>query len=128
MGAAQSQSDQLDPCDWWASYGGGTPELQQLAMLVCSQPASASSAEQSWSEYDFVHSKRRNRLKSDAATKLVYVHSSLRLVEKQTSLKRHADIKYNSCVTPKSVVHREDVLDGNASDTDGCECDPDSDE
>jgi len=45
------------------------------------QVTSSSAAERKWSTYDFIHSKKRNRLTEDRARDLVYVHSNLRLVQ-----------------------------------------------
>jgi hypothetical protein len=45
------------------------------------QVTSSSAAERNWSTYDFIHSKKRNRLTEDRARDLVYVHSNLRLVQ-----------------------------------------------
>ena len=42
---------------------------------------SSSAAERNWSTYDFIHSKKRNRLTEAKARDLVYVHSNLRLLK-----------------------------------------------
>ena len=89
---AQAAAESMEPHEWWASYGSSTPQLRCLALKVLSQPASASAAEQSWSEYDFVHSKRRNRLKVDVAKKLVYVHSNLRLLRYSRNCARFTEL------------------------------------
>lgn len=44
--------------------------------------SSSSAAERNWSTYDFIHSKKRNKLTDARARDLVYVHSNLRLVDK----------------------------------------------
>ena len=49
---------------WWTAFGSGTPELQAVATRVLSQCVSASACERSWSTFDFVHTKKRNRLSS----------------------------------------------------------------
>jgi len=116
LAAARSQTHSSNPCDWWASYGCGVRELQQLAMKVLSQPASASSSEQNWSQYDYVHDKRRNRLKPNTASKLVFIYTSLRVCLNHTSYKRHLEFTSRA----KSIVPIEDQVDGNASDAD-CE-------
>ena len=38
--------------------------------------------EKNWSTYEFIHSKKRNKLTDARARDLVYVHSNLRLVDK----------------------------------------------
>jgi hypothetical protein len=69
---------------WWQLYGGDVPELQYVALHVLSKRGSASSAERNWSEFDFIWSKKRNRLTPTNATALVRVHSNLRLVRKRS--------------------------------------------
>ena len=68
---AKNSAGRMEPAGWWKSYGSCAPQLQSLAMKVLSQPSSAASSEQNWSEYDFIHSKKRNRLKGHIASKLV---------------------------------------------------------
>ena len=77
----------------------------------------ASNSEQNWSQYDFVHNKRRNVLKSVVASQLVFVYTSLRLIEKQTDFRRHLNVD-SDYAKAKSVCAVEDQQDGNASDTD----------
>ena len=89
---AQMSVDTMKPHAWWSSYGQTTPQLRMLAMRVLSQPASASSSEQSWSQYDYVHSKTRNRLKVSVASKLVYVHCNLKLLSKLKNYNRYQDL------------------------------------
>ena len=43
---------------WWAQFGGGVPELQNVAVKVLSQTTASSFAERNWSTYDFIHSKK----------------------------------------------------------------------
>ena len=80
-GMAKNSASRMQPHALWKSYGSTTPQLQRLAMRLLSQPAIAAASEQSWSEYDYVHDKRRNRLKTKVANKLVFVHSNLRIIK-----------------------------------------------
>jgi hypothetical protein len=120
---------------WWASYGSSVPQLQKIAMRLLSQPAAASSSEQSWSEYDFVHNKKRNRLKTETASKLVFVHANLRMLNRiqARAYKRHERLHgVEGCANATSPSIAEsnklyqhslfaDGLDGNCSDTDEVE-------
>lgn len=118
---AQLARETTVPANWWASYGSSCPELQMLALKILSLPGSASSSEQNWSVYDYVHSKRRNKLKSDRASKLVFVYSSLRLTKNRRSYHRFEKTSSNH-VTSKSIVATEDNIDGNPSDTELEDC------
>ena len=75
---------QRSPSGWWRMYGDKTPDIRTLAMRLLSQVASSSAAERNWSTFSFIHSIKRNRLTSKRAEKLVYVHSSLRLLTRKT--------------------------------------------
>ena len=72
----------IDPIEWWWNHGGEASELQSFAIRLLSQVASSSSCERNWSTYGFIHSLLRNRLGSKKAEKLVYIHSSLRLLSR----------------------------------------------
>jgi hypothetical protein len=65
--------------EWWQTYGCSAPNLQKLALCVLSQTCSASRCERSWSFFEHVHSKKRNRLEHQRLNDIVYVHCNLRL-------------------------------------------------
>ena len=73
----------MNPVRWWICHGANGVHLQNLAIRVLSQVASSSSAERNWSTYGFIHSVKRNRLGSQKAEDLVYVHSNLRLASRR---------------------------------------------
>jgi hypothetical protein len=52
------------------------PILGDIAERVFSLPASAAQAERNWSNYGFIQSALRNRLKDVVAMKLVYVFTN----------------------------------------------------
>lgn len=66
---------------WWQQNGGSTPHLQKIAMLVLSQPASASLCERINSEFGFIKDRRRNRLQHARASKLVSMFHNFRMVQ-----------------------------------------------
>jgi hypothetical protein len=71
----------MDPIKWWTCcHGANGVYLQSLATCILSQVASSSSAERNWSTYGFIHSVKCNRLGSQKAEDLAYLHSNLRLV------------------------------------------------
>ena len=65
---------------WWDANGASCFELQYVARLVESQPASASIIERINSEFAFVKDRRRNRLDHGRADKLVALFHNLRLM------------------------------------------------
>jgi len=56
--------------------------VQELAMKLTSQPSSACACERNWSNFDFIHSKRRNKLSARQAADLVHVFSNLRVLRR----------------------------------------------
>jgi hypothetical protein len=73
----------MPAADWWHEmYGSSVPELQEIAMLVLSQPASASIIERINSEFAFVKDRRRNRLGHKKANLLVGLFHNLRLLKR----------------------------------------------
>lgn len=50
-------------------------------LYISVQVSSSSAAERNWCTYDFIHSKKRNRLTEARARDLVYVHSNSRLLK-----------------------------------------------
>jgi len=61
------------PVKYWHLYGSETPVIQELAIILFSQVTSASACEANWSQFEYVYSKRRNKLSTEKARKLVYV-------------------------------------------------------
>ena len=68
---------------WWICHGENGVHLQNLAICLLSQVASSSSTERNWSTYGFIHYVKRNRLGSQKAEDLVYVHSNLWLASRR---------------------------------------------
>ena len=65
--------------EWWQQWGKGQPTLRWVAMRALPQTTAASCSEQGWSEYDYIHSRRRNRLNPRVASDLTVGHCSARL-------------------------------------------------
>ena len=83
---AMAAAKEMPPFRWWMAFGAHVPELQTVAVRVLSQVASASSCERNWSTFDFIHTKKRNRLKCKRVRNIVFVHSNLRLADKLADL------------------------------------------
>jgi hypothetical protein len=77
---------------FWQQWGQQVPELQTVGMTVLSQCSVASACERNWSTYDFIHSKKRNRLTPQRAQDLVHVFSDLRLAHKVNSIEFEEDM------------------------------------
>ena len=82
----QDVSRNKEPLSFWVSWGSGFPRLQKIAISLFSTCTSAASAERIWSVFDFVHSKRRNRLANDKVERLVFIYSNSRRLLNNLSL------------------------------------------
>ena len=47
---------------WWEQFGLRAPNLQSFVIRVLSQCYNATSCERNWSTFEYVHSKKINRL------------------------------------------------------------------
>ncbi|XP_042487754.1 uncharacterized protein LOC122067992 [Macadamia integrifolia] len=69
----------LDPISWWQTHGSSAPTLQQYAIRILGLCCSASGCERNWSTFDFIHTKKRNRLEHQRLNDLVYIQYNRRL-------------------------------------------------
>ncbi|KAF5449742.1 hypothetical protein F2P56_030158, partial [Juglans regia] len=83
------QRDKINPVAWWTQFGCEVPTLQRFAVRVLSQCCSATGCERNWSTFDFIHSKKRNRLVHKRLNDLVFVRYNLKLRER--SIKKGRD-------------------------------------
>ena len=83
---------------WWREYGGEKIELQHVAVRVLSVAASSGSCERNWSSFNFVHTKKRNRLSVQRAANLVYVYCNMRLMHKPKSIATRATEQSFGCL------------------------------
>ncbi|KAJ4971552.1 hypothetical protein NE237_004651 [Protea cynaroides] len=70
----------MSSLSWWDLHGVTAPELYGLAVRVLSQSVSTSCVERGWSTYEYIHDVKRNRLNSNMARSLIYVHYNNRLL------------------------------------------------
>ncbi|XP_077251746.1 uncharacterized protein LOC143890963 [Tasmannia lanceolata] len=83
----------IKPHEWWAIYATCAPMLQSIALKILMQPSSSSCAERNWSTYSFVHSLKRNKITPQRAQDLLFVHSNLRLLSRQTPQYKQGETK-----------------------------------
>ncbi|KAL1352817.1 hypothetical protein AAHE18_06G195400 [Arachis hypogaea] len=74
----------VDAKSWWLIHGSKAKFFQPIALRLLGQPSSSSCCERNWSTYSFIHSLKRNKLKSKRAENLVFVHTNLRLLSRKT--------------------------------------------
>ena len=93
-----------EPISFWQLFGAESPELKSFAIKILSQNTAASACETNWSSYEYIFNKRRNRLNTKTAEKLVYVHGNLK------SLKAAEKIRPQKPGNGSSVKHCLEVL------------------
>lgn len=72
---------------FWQTYGRKHfPVLSKVATLVNTIPTSQAAAERVWSVYNFVHTKRRNRLSHEKTTKLVQLYVNAKTAAKERDI------------------------------------------
>jgi hypothetical protein len=79
---------------WWLTYGTEAPELQSIAVRVLAQVASSGASERNWSAFDFIQTKRRNRLTPSLVFDLVYIYSNMKVLrqrERHPRKRSHGD-------------------------------------
>ncbi|KAG0574076.1 hypothetical protein KC19_VG232100 [Ceratodon purpureus] len=79
--APNIQQTRMLPHQWWHRVGGDA--LPLIAKRILSLTCSASSCEQNWSMYFFVHSKVRNRLAVKKAEDLVYIYTNSKILRER---------------------------------------------
>ena len=75
----------MNPVKWWVVHGTSAAMLQSIELKLSGQPCSSSCCERNWSTYNFIHFMKRNKLTSQRAEDLVYVHNNLRLMSRRSS-------------------------------------------
>jgi hypothetical protein len=98
---------QMDVHLWWSAHGHDTAHLKLFAMRLTGQVASASACERSWSTFDFIQSKRRNRLTPKRASDLVYVFSNKRVL--RTLNAGRVNMIWDRVVEPPELGDEEDT-------------------
>lgn len=73
----------LAPATWWSLYAADYPDLQRLAVRILSQTCSIIRCDRSWSMFERIHLKKRNRLEHQRLNDLTFVHYNLRLQERR---------------------------------------------
>lgn len=81
---ALTDRGKMEPKAWWLVHGVNAPILQKVALKLLAQPCSSSCSERNWSTYSFIHSLKRNKMTPQRAEDLVFVHSNLRLLSRNS--------------------------------------------
>ncbi|KAJ8775002.1 hypothetical protein K2173_020006 [Erythroxylum novogranatense] len=102
MSVAIQQRGLLSPVAWWDLFGCSVPDLRKFAIRILSQCVSATGCERNWSTFEFIHSKKRNRLEHKRLNDLIFVRYNLKLRERTLSS--------TSCSNDPIAIDNIDIL------------------
>ncbi|KAL6518104.1 hypothetical protein OROMI_033805 [Orobanche minor] len=68
-----------NPLDWWGAFGGLTIELTMFAKRIVGLCCSSSGCERNWSTFEFIQTKKRNRLEHRRLNDLVYIQCNQKI-------------------------------------------------
>ncbi|XP_039827332.1 uncharacterized protein LOC120689053 [Panicum virgatum] len=71
--SAKENIESMSALDRWSSYGGRAIEIQRFARHSVSLSSSSSGSERNWSTFEFIHTKKRNRLLHKRLNSIVFV-------------------------------------------------------
>ncbi|XP_033145217.1 uncharacterized protein LOC103863882 [Brassica rapa] len=112
------QKDIKAPAEWWSCYGSSAPNLRSFAVKILSMTCSATGCERNCSDFQLLHTKKRNRLAQHWLNNMVFVKYNRTL--KRRSLR-------SVCVTRDPILLDEiddsnewliGRMDGDSSDND----------
>ena len=121
---AERDVKSMPPHIWWEVYGAFAGPLQTVAMKLLAQCPTATPCERNWSSYDFVHSKKRNRLGAERCRKLVFVFQNSRFMTRyrlRDNLEEYERWRIQQCLSEYDMSDDEDsdgddVVDGDHDD------------
>ncbi|PSS14347.1 Pescadillo like [Actinidia chinensis var. chinensis] len=96
MAGCACNDDNYDPVGWWSNYGNGVPNLKRMAKRILSLTTSSSGCERNWSTFEWIHTKKRNRLDATRLNNLVYVQFNAKLINKKIRKEKGVDVLLES--------------------------------
>ncbi|CAH1437378.1 unnamed protein product [Lactuca virosa] len=82
----------FDLARWWGLFGGSIPHLTKITMRILSLTSSSSGCERNWSTFEAVHTKKRNRLKTNE----VNTESIMELIDEALGTNDNQESRQNS--------------------------------
>ncbi|XP_008659785.1 uncharacterized protein [Zea mays] len=122
---AEDNLQTMTPLEWWRSYGGRAIELQRFARRLASLCVSSSGCERNWSTFEFIHTKKRNRLLHKRLNSIVFISYNRKMKARFQKLRQKKGKNFDP------LVHEDFNWDNEWTDSlhvvpeggRGCECD-----
>lgn len=116
-----SASKTCQPWMWWTAICS-TTQLSKIAAAILSLPASSAATERSFSSFEGVHSKKRNRLLNERIHKLVFIRHNSRLLcgkDETSGAAAHMEMEFeNEGDTSESDSNEGDTSASSCSESD----------
>lgn len=80
-----SSVSKMSSTAWWKGFCSST-QLSKLAVRFLELPATSAACERTFSTYGGIHTQKRNRLKNERATKIVYIAHNLKLQKHEANI------------------------------------------
>ncbi|KAH7861870.1 hypothetical protein Vadar_031980 [Vaccinium darrowii] len=106
--------ESLAPATWWSLYASDYSDLQRLAVRVLTQTCSIPRCKRSWSIFERMHIKKKNRLDCQRLDDFVFVHYNLRLQERQDASKTMTRDEYDPLCLEAIDVDMDDWVEAPA--------------
>ena len=101
--------DKMDAKSWWIVHGVYAPTLQKIALKLLGQPCSSSCCKRNWSTYSSIHSL--NKMTPKRTEDLVFVHSNLCFLSKNSSKHKDGEIKLWNIAEDDISLHDNEAPD-----------------
>ncbi|KAF1898380.1 hypothetical protein Lal_00042071 [Lupinus albus] len=75
------------PAYWWNFFRNETLELKRFVLHVLSLTCSSYGCERNWNTFEMIHSKKRNKLKQETMTNVIFVMANSKLSKKKQARK-----------------------------------------
>ncbi|CAH9136807.1 unnamed protein product [Cuscuta epithymum] len=116
---AIKQQKSKSPLDWWDAFGGLAVELQSFTKRIVGLCCTSSGCERNWSTFEFIHTKKRNRLEHKRLNDLVFIQYNRKIATRFQKRREEGknfnplifeDFQWNNEWVSNEVVHPGDDL------------------
>ncbi|CAG8579805.1 8623_t:CDS:1, partial [Gigaspora margarita] len=109
--------NEVDLVAWWeGNFKESSPELCKVASRILTIPSFSAAAERNWSNFSYIHDKKRSQLTLPRVLKLVYIYSNYKLtcLKLESSNITKAVKHFNN--RPSSENNQFELLDPSSDD------------
>ncbi|XP_010496007.1 PREDICTED: uncharacterized protein LOC104773140 [Camelina sativa] len=112
----EDNKDDYDPVEWWSTYGTSVPNLQRMAKRILSLTTSSSGCGRSWSSFEGIHTKKRNRFDTSRLNNLVFVQFNTRIMNKRKNVQKEKNV--DILVADHAIYAQEWIIEGENGEED----------